>query len=354
MPYQRPSFVTPPFAGFISGHSTYSRAAAEILTDFTGSSYFPGGLGEFTAEQDEFLVFEDGPSQNVTLQWATYQDAADESSMSRIWGGIHPPCDDIPGRLIAIDIAADAFSKAENFFACCQSNAPAKPGAIQAIGGNTKVCPGETKTYFIPSVVGATSYTWTMPVGAIIVNGQGTQTIVVNYTTGFTSNDSLKVVANSGCASSIPRSILIKRNSPATPGVISGLSTGLCNMMNVPYSVTANPGVTQNWNLTNAAGSVIASGQNTNSIAINFSAAFVSGNLTVTANNACGTSAARVLAIKAPPSTPPAITGSATVCMNQQGVPYAITPLANTTAYVWTVPSGARILMEQPYQQVPR
>ncbi|MBT8271831.1 MAG: ASPIC/UnbV domain-containing protein, partial [Bacteroidia bacterium] len=27
-PYQRPTFVTPPFAGYVSGHSTYSRAAA--------------------------------------------------------------------------------------------------------------------------------------------------------------------------------------------------------------------------------------------------------------------------------------------------------------------------------------
>ncbi|MBL0071944.1 MAG: hypothetical protein IPP34_09055 [Bacteroidetes bacterium] len=95
-------FCNTSFCGFISGHSTYSRAAAEILTDFTGSQYFPGGLGEFTAEQDEFLVFEDGPSQDVTLQWATYQDAADESSMSRIWGGIHPPCDDIPDDLLLL------------------------------------------------------------------------------------------------------------------------------------------------------------------------------------------------------------------------------------------------------------
>jgi FG-GAP-like repeat len=116
LPYQRPSFVTPPFAGYISGHSTYSRAAAEILTDFTGDNYFPGGLGVFNAQQNQFLVFEDGPSVNIQLQWATYQDAADESSLSRIWGGIHPPCDDIPGRKIAVEIAEDVFARAEQYF----------------------------------------------------------------------------------------------------------------------------------------------------------------------------------------------------------------------------------------------
>jgi hypothetical protein len=115
-PYQRPSFVTPNFAGYISGHSTYSRAAAEILTKLTGDPYFPGGMGTFDAKKNEFLVFEEGPSQDIVLQWATYRDASDQTSLSRIWGGIHPPADDIPGRLIGIEIAEDAFKKAEGFF----------------------------------------------------------------------------------------------------------------------------------------------------------------------------------------------------------------------------------------------
>jgi hypothetical protein len=116
-PYQRPTFVTPPFAGYVSGHSTYSRTGADILTAITGDPYFPGGLGEFKTLQNEFLVFEDGPTQNITLQWATYRDAANQSSLSRIWGGIHPPFDDIPGRKIGSLVAADAFDLAERYFA---------------------------------------------------------------------------------------------------------------------------------------------------------------------------------------------------------------------------------------------
>lgn len=115
-PYQRPTFVTPPFAGYVSGHSTFSRAAAEVLTLLTGSGYFPGGMGEFVARKNEFLVFEEGPSQDVVLQWATYQDASDQCSLSRIWGGIHPPADDIPGRLIGIEIGKKAFSHAFDYF----------------------------------------------------------------------------------------------------------------------------------------------------------------------------------------------------------------------------------------------
>ncbi len=115
-PYQRPSFITPPFAGYISGHSTFSRAAAEVMTLLTGDPFFPGGIGEFHAPANEFLVFERGPSVDVTLQWATYRDASDQTSLSRIWGGIHPPVDDIPGRLIGERIGVDAFALGLRYF----------------------------------------------------------------------------------------------------------------------------------------------------------------------------------------------------------------------------------------------
>lgn len=115
-PYQRPTFVTPPFAAYVSGHSTFSRAAAEVLTAFTGDEYFPGGLGIFPAFQDNFLVFEKGPSEYIRLEWATYRDAADQCSLSRIWGGIHPPIDDLRGRVIGTIIGQDAFAHAQEIF----------------------------------------------------------------------------------------------------------------------------------------------------------------------------------------------------------------------------------------------
>ncbi len=115
-PYQRATFVTPPFAGYLSGHSTFSRAASEVLTRLTGDPFFPGGMGTFVMNQDDFLVFETGPSQTMTLQWATYRDASDQTSLSRIWGGIHPPIDDIRGRIIGQKIGNEAFDLALTYF----------------------------------------------------------------------------------------------------------------------------------------------------------------------------------------------------------------------------------------------
>ena len=50
----------PSFQGYASGHSTFSRAAAEVLTGFTGSEYFPGGLAA-TRSRPGSLKFEAGP-----------------------------------------------------------------------------------------------------------------------------------------------------------------------------------------------------------------------------------------------------------------------------------------------------
>jgi hypothetical protein len=115
VPYQRSTFVSPAFAGYVSGHSTFSRAAAELLTSFTGSKYFPGGLHEWQLPAGE-LIHEDGPDQPITLQWATYRDAADQAGISRLFMGIHIVADDVEGRRIGAICGRDAWQKAVAYF----------------------------------------------------------------------------------------------------------------------------------------------------------------------------------------------------------------------------------------------
>jgi len=117
MPYQLISFVTPPFAGYVSGHSTYSRSAAEVMTLLTGSPFFPGGLFEYEIPTGSGLDFEYGPTGDMALQFATYFDASDQASLSRIFGGIHPPADDVAGRRIGHEIGPAAFAQAMKYFA---------------------------------------------------------------------------------------------------------------------------------------------------------------------------------------------------------------------------------------------
>ena len=133
--YQRPTFVTPPFPGYVSGHSTYSRAGAEVMTRLTGSAYFPGGMAVYTCNQGQFLVFEDGPSQTFDFQWATYYDAADNSGQSRIYGGIHPDFDDFLGRVLGSQVADKAEARALALFEPLPPACPADITGDGSVGG---------------------------------------------------------------------------------------------------------------------------------------------------------------------------------------------------------------------------
>jgi hypothetical protein len=115
VPYQKATFVTPAFPGFVSGHSSFSRAAAEVLTSITGSAFFPGGIGEFDVPKGS-LGFELGPTTDVPLQWATYYDAADQAGLSRLFGGIHIPSDDFAGRRTGSICGKAAWMLAQRYF----------------------------------------------------------------------------------------------------------------------------------------------------------------------------------------------------------------------------------------------
>ena len=116
VPYQRTNFVTPAFPGYVSGHSTFSRSAAETLAALTGSPFFPGGMATYTASALTGLGFEQGPTESIQLQWATYFDAADQAGLSRIWGGIHPPLDDFAGRRVGSQAGQGAWALAQKYF----------------------------------------------------------------------------------------------------------------------------------------------------------------------------------------------------------------------------------------------
>lgn len=131
LPYQALIFVTPAFPEYVSGHSTFSAAAAEVLTRFTGSNRFYDGE---TILYDDFNrdglpdllgqhvvgingnIFEDSPTKVIDLHWETFQDAADEAAISRLYGGIHIQDGDRHGRQMGKLIAEQAYVLAEQYW----------------------------------------------------------------------------------------------------------------------------------------------------------------------------------------------------------------------------------------------
>lgn len=112
-PYQPATVVTPPFAEYVSGHSTFSAAGATVLQSFTGSDVF----GHAAIVPAGSSLVEPGmvPTNDVTLSWATFSDAATEAAMSRRYGGIHFKDGDLQARKFGVEIATVVIEESLDF-----------------------------------------------------------------------------------------------------------------------------------------------------------------------------------------------------------------------------------------------
>lgn len=108
-PYQPDWFPTPPFSEYVSGHSTFSAAGAEVLKRFTGSDEFGASI---TIAQGDLGIEPGVPARPVTLYWDTFSAAADEAGLSRRYGGIHFEDGDLEGRKLGRAVGALAWAKA--------------------------------------------------------------------------------------------------------------------------------------------------------------------------------------------------------------------------------------------------
>ena len=120
MPYQLATNPTPPFPDYVSGHSTYSAAAAYVLTAWTGSDRF----GDSVTIAPGSSKIEPGvtPAHPLTLKWRTFTEAADEAGMSRRYGGIHFRRADLAGRELGRLVSEKAWLRAQDYF-----DGPPKP-----------------------------------------------------------------------------------------------------------------------------------------------------------------------------------------------------------------------------------
>ncbi len=90
-----PLITTPSFPSYTSGHSTFSAAAAAVLTDLFGTV-------AFTTRADVGSTGLWPPSDDISglrvRSFTSFQQAAEEAGLSRIYGGIHFSFDNTAGR----------------------------------------------------------------------------------------------------------------------------------------------------------------------------------------------------------------------------------------------------------------
>ncbi len=109
-----PYIPTPPFAEYVSGHSTFSAAAEEVLSSFCDS----GAYGECVTIPKGKSKIEPGctPSEDVTLDWKKLKDAAGEAGISRLYGGIHFQDGDLEGRKLGNKVGCEVWDKVCKYF----------------------------------------------------------------------------------------------------------------------------------------------------------------------------------------------------------------------------------------------
>jgi hypothetical protein len=108
----RPYLPTSPSPEHISGHSSFSAAAATLLKLATGSDAF--GY-EAVVPANNFRL-DRGPAQDVRFTWKTFSEAADACGWSRVYGGIHFTTGDRHGREMGEKVAHKVWRKAQSYF----------------------------------------------------------------------------------------------------------------------------------------------------------------------------------------------------------------------------------------------
>ena len=147
-------------------------------------------------------------------------------------------------------------------------------------------------------------------------------------------------VVTGSCGAVTSNSAMLTVNAaPAVPGAITGTATQCPGLTLQGYSITAVPtATTYTWTV--PAGWTITAGAGTTSITVTTGSAGQNGNITVTAGNSCGTSAASSLAVTI--NERPVIADKTAAVYS--GVSFTVSPVNGTdivpagTTYSWPLP----------------
>ncbi|MBI4645147.1 MAG: gliding motility-associated C-terminal domain-containing protein [Bacteroidia bacterium] len=212
------------------------------------------------------------------------------------------------------------------------------PADAGLISGTDTVCQGEENVMFtIDSVSYAIDYVWTIPTGATIVSGDGTDTIIVNFSNSAASGN-VTVYASNVCGDGVvsaPFAVYVKP-LPVAPGNITGTGEVCEGATGVVYSIPEiNYATGYQWTV--PAGATIIGQSNTNVIVVNFALGASSGNITVYGTNDCGDGVSVSFPVTINPNPDAEITGDTDICQKDSVFLFA----SGGDEYLWN--TGATI-----------
>jgi DhnA family fructose-bisphosphate aldolase class Ia len=220
-----------------------------------------------------------------------------------------------------------------------QYNVTVNPLPVPVITGLNAVCEATTGVLY-STTAGMTAYTWTVSAGGTISGSSTGQTVTVNWNTAGAQWVKLNYTNASGCRAVNPTQYNVTVNQLPVP-VISGLNSTCVGTSGVVYSTSA--GMTA-YAWTVSSGGTITGSSTNQTVTVNWNTAGAQW-IKVNYTNSSGCRATNPTQYNVTVNPFPAgagiISGPASVCKSGNSVQYTISPIANASSYIWTLPPGA-------------
>ena len=196
----------------------------------------------------------------------------------------------------------------------------------------------------MPVVSDALQYVWTVPQGATIVSGQGTNSIVMGFDITTFVNGNVTVATMTQFGIGATKSLALKR----VIGKITGI-TNVCNLTTATYSVPNTIGTNFTWTVPSWMS--IVSGQETNAITVSVGTPFANDNIKLNFLSNCNTNESFILNVGCNKSTNVKDSQCGTTLVNLDSSVYP-NPVSGAQAYKYQVTNGTDVRLYEPTTQL--
>ncbi|NNV53905.1 T9SS type A sorting domain-containing protein [Limnovirga soli] len=229
----------------------------------------------------------------------------------------------------SVDIVAKAGCKISNTYTI------AEPATLEVaiIKDSDILCKGGTTTITVTASGGVLPYTGV----GVFTGNAGTNNFTVTDSNGCTATNKIVLTNGTAVAPSKPLEIF----SPVAD------EAGVCGGGKFSFYIDTVPTATSYTWVPPAGAIITQTSTNGTGINIKVPSTFVAAPISVTANNACGSSFAAIKAVNLIPAAPAAISGPVTVVKNTVGLVYTVTPIISGLTYTWTANNGVKITAGQ-------
>ena len=209
---------------------------------------------------------------------------------------------------------------------------------VGLISGPSPICADLNGVVYSAAGQAGSTYEWVVT-GGVIVSGQGTNSITVDWDNVAAGLVEVKEVNMGGCEGQTVKKNIILLPAPIQP-TITGPDT-VCELSNGNiYSITATPNYTYNWTVS---GGNLTSGANTAQISVNWLGKG-NGFIRVTQSNSSGcTSEPDTFRVNIVKNEIDSLLGSPSVCPHSVQIDYYVQTPDPMATYIWTVDQGTQV-----------